>query len=31
MRHVHYDHDFDHIATVAGQPTQWIVERGSID
>jgi len=28
---VHYDTDFDHIATVTGQPTQWIVERGSID
>lgn len=28
---VHYDADFDHIATVTGQPTQWIVERGSID
>lgn len=28
---VHYDADFDHIATVTGQPTEWIVERGSID
>jgi predicted nucleic acid-binding protein len=28
---VHYDADFDHIATVTGQPAQWIVERGSID
>lgn len=28
---VHYDADFDHIASVTGQPTQWIVERGSID
>lgn len=28
---LHYDADFDHIATVTGQPTQWIVERGSID
>ena len=28
---VHYDADFDHIATVTRQPTQWIVERGSID
>jgi predicted nucleic acid-binding protein len=27
---LHYDADFDHIATVTGQPTQWIVERGSI-
>ena len=28
---LHYDADFDHIAAVTGQPTQWIVERGSID
>ncbi|MCP5026142.1 MAG: PIN domain nuclease [Actinomycetia bacterium] len=28
---LHYDADFDHIASVTGQPTQWIVERGSID
>lgn len=28
---LHYDADFDHIATVTGQPTQWIVERGLID
>ena len=28
---LHYDADFDYIATVTGQPTQWIVERGSID
>lgn len=28
---LHYDAGFDHIATVTGQPTQWIVERGSID
>ena len=28
---LHYDADFDHIATVTGQPTEWIVERGSID
>jgi predicted nucleic acid-binding protein len=28
---LHYDADFDHIATVTGQPTRWIVERGSID
>ena len=28
---LHYDADFDHIATVTGQPTQWIVERGSIN
>jgi hypothetical protein len=25
------DADFDHISAVTGQPTQWIVERGSID
>jgi predicted nucleic acid-binding protein len=28
---LHYDADFDHIATVTGQATQWIVDRGSID
>ncbi len=28
---LHYDADFDHIAAVTGQPTQWIVERGLID
>lgn len=28
---LHYDNDFDHIAAVTGQPTEWIVERGSID
>jgi predicted nucleic acid-binding protein len=28
---LHYDADFDHIAAVTGQPTQWIVERGSVD
>lgn len=28
---LHYDADFDHIASVTGQPTQWVVERRSID
>ena len=28
---LHYDRDFDHIATITGQPTQWIVPAGSID
>lgn len=28
---LHYDAHFDHIATVTGQPTEWIVERGSIN
>ncbi|MEE9414125.1 MAG: PIN domain nuclease [Acidimicrobiales bacterium] len=28
---LHYDADFDHIATITGQPTQWVVERGTID
>jgi hypothetical protein len=28
---LHYDADFDHIATVTGQSTQWIVERGSVN
>lgn len=26
---LHYDHDFDLIAEVTGQPTQWIVPRGT--
>ena len=28
---LHYDADFDHIAAITGQPTEWIVDRGSID
>lgn len=28
---LHYDTDFDHIASVTGQQTQWVVPRGSID
>jgi predicted nucleic acid-binding protein len=28
---LHYNVDFDHITAITGQPTQWIVERGSID
>jgi predicted nucleic acid-binding protein len=27
---VHYDHDFDVIAAVTGQPTAWIVPAGSV-
>jgi len=27
---LHYDADFDHIAAMTGQPTEWIVERGSV-
>jgi predicted nucleic acid-binding protein len=26
---VHYDHDFDLIASVSGQTTDWIVPRGT--
>jgi predicted nucleic acid-binding protein len=26
---VHYDHDFDRIAEVTGQATEWVVPRGS--
>ncbi len=26
----HYDEDFDRIAAITGQPTEWIVPRGSI-
>lgn len=28
---LHYDADFDHIATVTGQATEWVVSRGTID
>ncbi|MFN7961306.1 MAG: PIN domain nuclease [Thermoanaerobaculia bacterium] len=27
---LHYDRDFDQIAEVTGQPTQWVVPRGSV-
>jgi predicted nucleic acid-binding protein len=26
---LHYDHDFDDVAEVTGQPTEWILPRGS--
>jgi predicted nucleic acid-binding protein len=28
---LHYDRDFDHIASVTRQPTEWVVRPGSID
>jgi predicted nucleic acid-binding protein len=28
---LHYDADYDHIAGVTGQPTDWIVPRGTVD
>jgi predicted nucleic acid-binding protein len=28
---VHYDHDFDTIATITGQPVRWLVPAGSTD
>jgi hypothetical protein len=28
---LHYDADFEHIASVTGQQHQWIVPRGSVD
>lgn len=28
---LHYDADFEHIASVTGQQTHWIMPRGSID
>lgn len=28
---LHYDHDFDIVAELTGQPTEWVVPRGSID
>jgi predicted nucleic acid-binding protein len=27
---LHYDHDFDLIAGVTGQPTEWILPAGSV-
>ena len=27
---LHYDHDFDLIAEVTGQPTEWVVARGTV-
>ena len=27
---LHYDEDFDHIASVTRQPVQWVVGRGSV-
>ncbi len=27
---LHYDADFDHIATVTGQPVDWITPKGSV-
>jgi predicted nucleic acid-binding protein len=27
---LHYDHDFDLIADLTGQPTEWIVPAGSV-
>lgn len=27
---LHYDHDFDLIAQVTGQPVEWVAERGSL-
>jgi len=28
---LHYDQDFDHIASVTGQSCRWVVARGSVD
>ncbi len=27
---LHYDHDFDHIASITGQPSEWVVPPGSV-
>jgi predicted nucleic acid-binding protein len=27
---LHYDHDYDLIAEVTGQPTEWVVPRGTV-
>jgi predicted nucleic acid-binding protein len=31
LRVLHYDADFDHIASVTGQSAEWIVPAGSVD
>ncbi|TVS88350.1 PIN domain nuclease [Mycobacterium helveticum] len=28
---LHYDHDFDRIATITGQPTEWVAPPGAVD
>ncbi len=28
---LHYDRDFDHIASITGQPTEWVSPPGSLD
>jgi predicted nucleic acid-binding protein len=28
---LHYDADYDRIAEITGQPTQWVLPRGSVD
>ena len=28
---LHYDSDFDHIAAITSQATEWVVARGTID
>ena len=28
---LHYDHDFDLVSEVTGQPVRWVVDRGSVD
>lgn len=30
MTVLHYDHDYDLIAEVTGQPTEWVVARGTV-
>lgn len=27
---LHYDHDYEHIAEITGQPMQWVVPRGTV-
>lgn len=28
---IHYDADFDRIASLTGQPVAWVVRKGSVD
>ena len=30
LRLVHYDEDYDRIAAITGQPTEWVMPRGSL-
>jgi hypothetical protein len=27
---LHYDSDYEHVAAITGQPTEWVAPRGSL-